>query len=89
VAKVVALKQEDPGILLSNFAAHLAGRDIKPSNYAGDVRRFADWVARKYGDFSSASVSTLDVVDYRANLQAAGKAPATVNRTFGQPVGIF
>jgi hypothetical protein len=62
VAKVVALTKENPGILLANFAAHLAGKDIKPAGYAGDVRRFTDWVTRKYGDFSSASVSTLDVV---------------------------
>jgi len=80
MAKVVTLRKKDQDTFLSNFVSHLAGKDIKPAAYAGDVRRFADWVAQKYGDFFPGAISTLDVVEYRAYLQAAGKAPATINR---------
>lgn len=80
--------KEDTGLLLTAFVDSLAGQDKAKSAaaYVGDVDRFARWIAGKYGHFDPVSVSTVDVVEYRAYLQSQkgyrGKsmAPATVNR---------
>jgi len=50
-------------------------------SYLGDVNRFSTWLsARHDGVFNPRAVSPLDLVQYRQDLQKAGRAPATINR---------
>jgi len=66
--------------LLERFESHLLamdrGRSVK--GYVGDVRRFAEWFSVRHGNVLAAT--PLDIADYRAYLQQAGKKPSTVNR---------
>jgi len=90
MAKVVYLKEfgsENFGGLLDRFQDHLCetdrGRAAKV--YVADVRRFAEWIASKYGSFNPAAITALDLVEYRQYLQnkpgRKGTAcPGTVNR---------
>lgn len=54
--------------------------------YIGDVKRFCEWIVKKYGDFKAHTISALDIVEYRRFLQKHGGrkknglAPASVNR---------
>ena len=75
--------------LLAAFRDHLraSGRaDRSIASYVGEARRFAEWAAAKYGEFRPASVSALDVVEYREYLQSlkghkgGPMSPASVNK---------
>lgn len=72
---------------LTGFQTHLQATDRGRSArvYLGDVRRFVEWLAVKYGSFSPQGVSPFDLVEYRQYLQehggrkGTGCSPATVN----------
>ncbi|GBF35421.1 integrase-recombinase protein [Desulfocucumis palustris] len=74
--------------LLDGFKAHLQFTDRSASSdtYLGIVKAFAGWMNTKYGDFNPASVSPLDVTEYRGYLQnqkgRKGKpmSPLTINK---------
>ena len=91
MTQVVYLKEfgiKNLDSLLDGFKTHLQTTDRVPSvpTYMGAVKPFVEWVASKYGDFNPASVSPLDVVEYRSHLQKQkgrkGKpmSPVTVNK---------
>jgi len=63
------------------FCEHLRSRGFSArtvSAYAGAVRRFAAWLSRD-GAFDPASVSALDVAEWKRSMQEAGRKPSTVN----------
>lgn len=74
--------------LLECFEKYIRETDRGKSarSYLGDVKRFAQWSLKKYGNFNIHAASPLDLVEYRAYLQeyggrkGTGAAPATVNR---------
>lgn len=68
--------------LLRQYETHLKETDRGGSirSYLGDVRRFAGWMNGQYGVFNPAAISSLDLVQYRQDLQNDRKAPATINR---------
>ena len=73
---------------LDGFERHIKETDRVNSarSYLGDVRRFAVWGKQKHDRFNIATVSPLDLVEYRSHLQkhsgrkGEGAKPATVNR---------
>lgn len=79
---LVKFSSDKLDVLLSGYIMHLKETDRASSikAYLGDVRRFVNWIAKKYGNFNARGVTPLDIVEYRQELQDAGKAPATVNR---------
>lgn len=67
-----------------------SGDDLRPAterNYLGDLRHFAAWCETTWGagldapvPFTPDRIATPTLTAYRANLQAIGLAPATINR---------
>lgn len=57
--------------LLDGFQTHLLASDrgASVSTYLTAVKRFVEWTVAKYGNFNPASISTLDMVEYRSYLQ--------------------
>jgi len=91
MAKVAYLKEfgtKNLAALLDGFKTHLGSTDRarSMSTYLGAVKPFAEWIADRYGEFSPAHVSPLDVVEYRSYFLAQkgrkGKlmSPVTVNK---------
>ncbi|MBS3951198.1 MAG: phage integrase N-terminal SAM-like domain-containing protein, partial [Peptococcaceae bacterium] len=56
--------------------------------YLGHLHRFATWTEETYSDFDPATVTSLDIADYRRTLQAKNRKPATVNNAL-DAIGSF
>jgi len=74
--------------LLSDFKNHLFTTDRAASapTYLTATRAFGEWIVEKYDSFNPASISPLDVVEYRSYMQGKkgkrGKmmSPLTINK---------
>ncbi|MDA8333624.1 MAG: tyrosine-type recombinase/integrase [Peptococcaceae bacterium] len=86
MAKVAYLTKSSSENLPANFAAAFAAhlRDTDRGNsahiYAGEVKRFGEWTAERYGQFHPWFVTPLDLVEYRRWLQEGKRKASTVNR---------